>query len=151
MPRETPRKRPTRSSARARGPLCRTPRLLQLVCCCLALGVLLSPAPARADAPMCDRAGASVEAPPDVPRAKSGSLEELPCDDAAMSALLDEAVREPRHHASKELDTQQQRVWLVLHVLGLAAPSRPALAPSCEGLSPLRGHPRAVYRPPLAA
>ena len=92
-----------------------------------------------------------MEAPPDVPRAKSGSLEELPCDDTVLSALLDEAVREPRHHASKDLDTQQQRVWLVVHVLELLAPSQPALAPSCDGLSPLRGHPRAVYRPPLAA
>ncbi|MET0411875.1 MAG: hypothetical protein ABW217_11300 [Polyangiaceae bacterium] len=92
-----------------------------------------------------------MDAPPDVPPAKSGSLEELPCDDAAMSALLDEAVQQPRHHASKELDTQHPRVWLVVHVLELVAPSQPALAPACDGLSPLRGHPRVVYRPPLAA
>jgi hypothetical protein len=151
MQRETPRKRPSRSFARATGAWRRSPRLLQLVCCCLALGVLLMTGSARADAPMCDRAGASVEAPPDVPPARSGSLEELPCDLAEeITALLDEAVQQPRHHAFKELDTHHQRAWAVVFALDLGAPSQPALAPAREGLSPLRGHPRGVFRPPLA-
>jgi hypothetical protein len=131
--------------------LLRSGLALHLAWCCLVVGVLLHASPARADAPMCDRVGASVDAPPDIPPARSGSVEELPCRGEQMSSLLDEAVRPLRHHAFKELDTHHPRVWALVHTIVLLAPSQPAVARSPERLAPLRGHPRPVYRPPLAA
>jgi hypothetical protein len=114
------------------------------------LGVLCMVKPARADAPMCDGAGASVDAPPYVPPAKSGSVEELPCGNAEISSFLEEAVQ-PRHHAIQELDVHRQRAWMVSFTIVLHAASQLSVAATPDGLAPLPGHPRPVYRPPLAA
>lgn len=120
-------------------------------CVLIALAVL-GASPAHAEAPMCDRAGASVDALPEVPMADGGTLQELPCGPAVdeMLARLAEAV-EPRHHGKLELDTHPPRgVWVATAIVPLAPAGEPLAWVGARGLGPLRGHPRAVYRPPLA-
>jgi hypothetical protein len=151
MRRETQRKRSRGSIADLLAGSRRSARALHVLCCCVVLGVLSLSAPARADAPMCDRVGASVDAPPDVPPARSGSVEELPCGNEEMLSLLEQGVPKPRHDAFKQLDVHPQRAWMVVHAILLRAPSERCPAPAADEFAPMPGHPRPVYRPPLAS
>src|SRR5688572_13498688 len=130
----------------------RSRRLSVLVRCALyslALLVLFAPRTARADGPMCDRVGASVNVVPEAPPARSGRVEELPCDTDKLLLLLDQ-VRQPRRAFFHEWDQQQVPAWLLLSTFSWRAPVEGFAQAYPPERRPLQGHPRPVYRPPLA-
>src|SRR5688572_23858153 len=90
-------------------------RLSRLVRCALyalVLVVTFAPRTARADGPMCDRAGASVNVAPEVPPARSGRVEESPCDTDKLLSLLDE-VQQPRRASVHDWEQHHVPAWLI--------------------------------------
>jgi hypothetical protein len=128
-------------------------RLSALVRCALyavALLVLFAPRTARADGPMCDRVGASVNVAPEAPPARSGRLEELPCDTDKLLLLLDE-VQQPRRAFFHEWEPNQVPAWLVASTFWWRAPLEGFADVYVPSAGPQQGHSRQVYRPPLCS
>jgi hypothetical protein len=119
-------------------------------------------ADAVAEAPMCDPIGASVGARPEIPEARGGRVEELPCD--VLAAWLGWKLSAPEFGGvAITVDEREPgqplpvAAWPSERTPGaavdrLAFPRRsPPLSfgfPVIDGLAPRRGHPLSVFRPP---
>lgn len=127
---------------------------------------LPEPSPdAAAEAPMCDPMGASVGARPEIPEARGGRVEELPCDVlvawlgwklsgpefGGVAITVDE--REPGQPLPASAWPGERTSGAALDRLALPRRSAPVSFgfPVIDGLMPRRGHPLSVYRPPVRA
>ncbi len=120
------------------------------------------PSDATVEAPMCDPMGASVGARPEVPEARGGRVEELPCDVLAawlgwklsgpefggVAITVDE--REPGQPLPVVAGSSERPSGAAADRLALPRRSPPLSFgfPVIEGLAARRGHPLCVYRPP---
>jgi hypothetical protein len=128
----------------------RVPALVRFALYVVAVLLVCAPRTARADGPMCDRAGASVNVAPEAPAANSGRVEEVPCDTDKLLLLLDE-VQQPRRALFHEWDQHQLPAWLVASTFWWRVPLQGFAEAYEPEPGPLQGYARPVYRPPLAA
>ena len=117
------------------------------------------------EAPMCDPMAASVVARPEIPLARGGQIETLPCDEASLGAFelwLAAAAAKGVALSADERDPGQPSPspWarerlegapLPLPVLLFEGALTRTLSAGRGGLAPSRGHEHLPYRPPLGS